>query len=132
MLTYTKSEPAPRTPPSIELYRICVENRINIWRPLCGQVYREEWIDFLYALMGVLGENTDLFTPNCLLAAMDSFTYEYVYKAFGGMRKIGQFWLPPDDIADVIRLPPNRHPDGWIDGDPRCPLTWSREVGTGG
>ena len=33
---------------------------------------------------------------------------------FGAVRKLCQFRTPPDDIVEIRRLAPNRHPDGGI------------------
>ena len=91
-----------------------MENQTYIWCLLFGEEYREERENCLYALLDLHDEVPELFTLNFLLTTWEAFSYDYVSKTFDGMRKLGQFCRPSDDIVEIRRLALNRHPDGGI------------------
>ena len=112
--TSTKTEANPSPPRSIEMFRLCVGNQTNVWCLLFGQEYRSGREDCLYSLLDLQDETPELFTLNFLLATWEALTYDYLYRMFDGMRKLGQFCRPSDDIVEIRRSALNRHPDGGI------------------
>ena len=129
MLTDTKAESKPGQPKSMEMFRRCVENQINIWCLLFGAEYREEREECLYALLDLHDEVPELFTLNFLITTWEAFSYDYVAKMFDGMRKLGQFCRASDDIVEIRRLALNRHPDGGIIWQP--PLSFDMNSSRG-
>ena len=40
--------------------------------------------------------------------------YDFADRMFGGIRRLGKFRRPSDDIAEIRRLALKRHPDGGL------------------
>ena len=110
----TKSEPKPAPPHDVETFRRCVENQINVWFLFFGQEYRVGRADCLAALLGLREDIPELFTIPFVVSTWEDFTYDYIYKMFEGVRKLGQFCRPIDDVVEIRILSLNRHPDGGI------------------
>ena len=64
-----------------------------------------------------------------IVSACEAFTYDYMYKMFEGVRKLGQFCRPGDDVVEIRRLALNRHPDGCIIWQP--PFSFDMSSGKG-
>ena len=56
----------------------------------------------------------ELFTVGFLIATWEAFLYDFLDRMFEGMRRLGQFCRPSDDIAEIRRLALNRLPDGGL------------------
>ena len=114
VLTDMKAETRPTQPQDVETFRRCVESQTNVWCMFFGQEYRTERDDCMLALIGLHEDVPELFSVPFIVSTCEAFTFDYVYKMFEGMRRLGQFCRPSDDIVEIRRLALNRHPDGGI------------------
>ena len=129
VLTDTKAEPRPKQPQDVEMFRRCVENQTNVWCLFFGQEYRAEREECMASLIGLHEDVPELFSVQFIVATWEAFTYDYVYKMFEGMRRLGQFCRPSDDIVEIRRLALNRHPDGGIIWQPPFSFDMSSSQG---
>ena len=123
------TEKKPARPTSIDSFRRCVGNHINIRCLFFGWQYRGERDVCLRNLLELSEDVPELSTRDFVAITWGSFAYDYIDRSFDGMRRIGQFFWPSGDIAEIRRLASARHPPGGIIWTP--PLSFDMAAGRG-
>ena len=109
-----KMEKRPEEPKTVENFGKCVENQTNLRCLFFGEQYRDERELALQNLLELNDDAPELFSLDFLVVTWETFMYDYVDKTFEGMRRLGQFCRPSDDIVEIRRLALARHPSGGI------------------
>ena len=81
---------------------------------LFGRQYRHGRETCLQNLLALREETPELFALEFLLSIWGPLMYDFLRKMLGGMRRLGHFRRPSDDIAEIRRLALHKHPDGGL------------------
>ena len=79
-----------------------------------GEHYRLELETCLRNLLILNYETPELFALEFSVSTRGAFLYDFVDRMFEGMRRLGLFCRPADDIAEIRRLALNKRPDGGL------------------